>query len=79
MSLPRARYFALKNFVAPFGQKCDPRFPDPQCVGHQIIVCSTGVGGRLLDQLAKGLPCDSDLVVDVSGISDDGGHGQSPL
>ena len=45
----------------------------------QIIVCGTAVDGRLLDQFAKVLPCDSDLVVDVSGIGDDGGHGQSPL
>jgi hypothetical protein len=69
----------LKNFLTPFGLKFNARFLIGNTLRHQIIVCSTGVGGRLLDQLAKGLPCDSDLVVDVSGISDDGGHGQSPL
>jgi hypothetical protein len=68
----------LQNFLAPFGHKFNPRFLI-NTLRHQIIVCSTGVGGRLLDQLAKGFPCDSDLVVDVSGIGDDIGHEQSPL
>jgi hypothetical protein len=76
---PRIRFGALKNFLAPFGQKFKPRFLIGNALRHQIIVCSTGVGGRLLDQLAKVVPCDSDLVVDVSGIGDRVGHEQSPL
>jgi hypothetical protein len=69
----------LQNFLAPFGHKFNPRFLIGNTLRHQIIVCSTGVGGRLLDQLAKVFPCDSDLVVDVRGIGDDVGYEQSPL
>jgi hypothetical protein len=48
------RVCALQNFLAPFGHKFNPRFLI-NTLRHQIIVCSTGVGGRLLDQL-EGFP-----------------------
>jgi hypothetical protein len=41
----------LKNFLAPFGQKFKPLFLIGNTSRHQIIVCSNGVGCRLLDQL----------------------------
>jgi hypothetical protein len=56
MSLsPRIRVCALQNFLAPFGYKFNPSFLVANTLRHQIIVCSTGVGGRLLDQL-EGFP-----------------------
>jgi hypothetical protein len=56
VSSPRIGFCALKNFLAPFGQKFNPRFLIGNTLRHQIIVCSSGVGVRLLDQLAKGFP-----------------------
>jgi hypothetical protein len=62
VSSPRIRVCALQNFLALLGQKFNSRFLIGNTLHHQIIVCSTGVGGRLLDQLAKVFPCDGDLV-----------------
>jgi hypothetical protein len=35
---------------------------------HEVVVRGAGVGGCLLNQLAKVFPCNGDLVVDVSDI-----------
>ncbi|WGD50350.1 hypothetical protein QA641_32850 [Bradyrhizobium sp. CB1650] len=62
-----------------FGEKFRPCFLIGNTLRHEVIVRSTGVDGRQLNQFAKILPCDGDLVVDVTDISREVGHGESPF
>jgi hypothetical protein len=78
VSSPRIGFCALKNFLAPFGQKFKPLFLIGNTSRHQIIVCSNGRAAACSIN-SKIFPCNSDLVVDVSGIGGDIRHEQSPL